>query len=235
MLSQIYTNPVCSGHAILPHLQVLCDSVRETFAILYIVISCMTGKIYFILGSSFVMGILSGLFFYATVFIPEFAIESDSSEIIDVNTVVIEGKMYGGCQEMDACASFKLQDNKKYQYQATRSAKVTEGKIPKEINAELFSKMDVQMLSKLAQNITSSQCASFVDGLDYMYDVTKDGVTYTLNTCTTKLATESVLQERLLLAWEFMANPTTTYPVLIEDGPIQMIFDRFNAGTTTAQ
>lgn len=195
----------------------------------------MTGKIYFILGSSLVMGILSGMFLYVTVFIPELAPNTDESEIIGEDTVVIEGKMYGGCQEMDACSSFKLQDNRKYQYQSTPRAEVTDGKIPVDMRTAVFQKLTLEKLALLAQDTTSHECAGYVDGLDYMYDVTKNGKTYVLDTCSTKLAKDAILQESLIAVWEFMANPTTTYPVLIEEGPIQMIFDRFNQGGVPAE
>lgn len=190
----------------------------------------MTGKIYFILGSSFVMGILSGLFLYVTVYVPEMAPDENESQIIDKNTVVIEGRMYGGCQEMDACASFKLQDTRKYQYQATPKDAVIDGKIGVDIRDAVFLKLNTQKLALLAEDTTSHECAGYVDGLDYIYDVTKMGKTYTLDSCSTKLATDNQLQESLQKVWEFMANPTTTYPVLLEKGPIQMIFDRFNKG-----
>jgi hypothetical protein len=195
----------------------------------------MTGKIYFILVSSLVMGILSGVFLYVTVFIPELAPDEDQSEIISEDTVVIEGRMYGGCQEMDSCASFKLQDNRRYQYKATPQAEVSEGKISEDIRDAVFNTVDTKTLVTLSEDTTPHQCAGYVDGLDYMYDVTKEGKIYPLDTCTTKLATNSALQKNLISVWEFMANPTTTYPTLIEEGPIQMIFDRFNEGGTQAE
>lgn len=190
----------------------------------------MTGKIYFILGSALVMGILSGLFLYVTVYVPEIAPDENQSEIIGENTVVIEGRMYGGCQEMDACALFKLQDTRKYQYQASPKDIVLDGKISVDIRDAVFLKLTTEKLALLAQDTPSHECAGYVDGLDYIYDVTKKGKTYTLDTCSTKLVTDNELQESLRQVWEFMANPTTTYPVLIEKGPIQMIFDRFNKG-----
>jgi hypothetical protein len=44
----------------------------------------------------------------------------------------------------------------------------------------------------------------------------------------TKFYENKKLQDQFLVAWEFMENPTTTYPAIIEKGLGGMLHDRFN-------
>ena len=189
----------------------------------------MTGKIYFIFGSSFVMGMFSGVFLYLTVFAPEYGSIVDGSEFTAIDAHVIEGTMYGGCSETDTCASFKLIDNRKYQYLPYPEADVEKGTLPGALEETLTKMLDVNTLSDASNQIQNTHCESFVDGVDYTYDITLDGYTYTLDTCDTSFVYNSKLQSALLDTWAFMAHPTTTYPKIIEEGVGAYIFDRFNS------
>ena len=188
----------------------------------------MTGREKFILGSSFVMGTVTGLFFYTTVFAPIYETQVAVIGAPKPNAVTIEGKMYGGCQKTDSCGSFSLGDTRNYQYLPDSQSEVKKGSISSTLRDEVFGMLSTTSLKDLAEDTTSHQCAAYIDGIDYLYDVTIASTTYKLDTCSSRLAGNVKIQATLIKVWEFMENPTTTYPTRIEKGPIQMIFDIFN-------
>jgi hypothetical protein len=186
-------------------------------------------QLYLVLGSSFLMGLCAGVFLYLTVFAPEYkAILDAPKSTLSSGEDTIEGSMYGGCERADACASFTLSSNRSYQYLATPQSEVQTGKIARELGESLFGELSEATLQKASAESSNTNCASYADGLDYWYDVTFEETTYTLDTCTTALATHTRLQESLQEMWRFLQNPTTTYPVLIEEGVGEAVFDRFN-------
>ena len=183
---------------------------------------------YFIFASSVVMGMITGAFFYATVYAPEYAKDLGSTDQIDPNTIVIQAAMYGGCERQNKCPSFQLTDDLNYRYSIEPGAEIEKGKISKELSDTLFEKLDTQTLITFSKEISPNSCDSYADGLDYYYDIILEGSTYTLDTCTSAFARDEALQKDFLDVWSFMENPTTTYPVLIEEGIAPAIFDRFN-------
>ena len=188
----------------------------------------MTGREKFILGSSFVMGTFTGLFFYTTVFTPLYEKQVDVIGAPLPNAITIEGKMYGGCQKTDSCGSFKLKDTRSYQYLPDSQSEVEKGTIPSTLRDVVFNSMTVAVLDDLEKDAAAHECSAYIDGIDYLYDVTIASTTYTLDTCSSRLSNNTTLQAHFITVWEFMENPTTTYPTMIEKGPIQMLFDRFN-------
>jgi len=185
----------------------------------------MTGKIYFVLVSTFLMGIISGAFLYVSVFAPAYESDIEGSESIDSEAVVISGSMYGGCMEMDMCASFKLIDDRSYSYLEYAGGEVEKGKIPAELSDSLFEYIDSNALFNDSKMATSDSCDSFVDGIDYRYEVANDDEEYTLDTCGTVFVSNRAAQNLLLEVWAFMENPTTTYPTFIEEGISGVIKD----------
>jgi len=191
----------------------------------------MSGREYFILGSSFCMGLFAGAFLYVTVYAPAYTDEGiDFTGGVD-GAMVIEGQMYGGCQEMESCASFKLVDDRTYHYLQDGEGDVENGRLPSDLSKRIFSFVRTQELEAASQAITQDSCDAFVDGVDYTYTVTFEDKLYSLDTCTTALAYNDALQILLLDAWSFMENPTTTYPTIIEQGVGGVFKERFqNAG-----
>jgi hypothetical protein len=186
-------------------------------------------QLYFVLGSSFFMGLFAGAFLYVTVFAPEYKDVLDApTAMLGLGEDTIEGSMYGGCERADACASFTLSANRAYQYLATPQSEVQTGKISRELSDSIFGPLTDDILTQTSREAVATNCASYADGIDYWYDVTVNKTTYTLDTCTTQLSANRALQNALLQMWEFLENPTTTYPVLIEEGIGGAVIDRFN-------
>jgi hypothetical protein len=194
----------------------------------------MTGKMYAQFISTFLMGMLSGAFLYVTVFAPAYKSDLGTSEA-DVNDgVVIEGMMHGVCTELNSCATFRLLENRRFDYLPYPDTEVEQGRLPSDITQTLFDALDTQTLENASLAYEYEACASDEGGLDFTYLIdTQDG-SYTLDTCTTGLSENTELQQLFIDAWDFMQNPTTTYPQILEEGVgeyiINKTFERFHEG-----
>ncbi len=191
----------------------------------------MTGKLYFALGSTFLMGMFTGAYLYVSVFAPNYESDIASSEALDNDTIAIEGQMYGGCLRSGKCASFKLLENGTYSYLVSPDTEVQKGHLPKDATDAIFDVVGTNAFFNDTDEVSQDLCSSYVDGTDFKYEVTLDEDAYTLDTCTTAFAYDEDLQSAFLEAWDFMANPTTTYPVIIEEGIGGFLKERFqNSG-----
>lgn len=186
----------------------------------------MSGRDYFILGSTFFMGMLVGAFLYITVYAPEYD-SGVSADPVDPDAVVIEGQMYGGCMETDSCASFKLVDDRTYSYLEYPGAEIESGKVPSDLASLVFDAIGTEDFFTSTLEVSNDSCQSYVDGTDFTYEVFLGDETYTLDTCRTALANDAQLQELFLEVWKFMEDPVNTYPTIIEDGPLKLFIDRF--------
>jgi hypothetical protein len=186
----------------------------------------MTGREYFIFGSTFIMGMFAGAFVFVTIYAPEQAKDETTESANRLDAIVMEGRMYGGCEEQDACGSFRLVDDRTYSYIAYPDADIEKGRLPSDVIESVFETVGTEAFFTATRATSPSNCTSYVDGVDYAYDVSFEGETYTLDTCTTALAQNEALQATLAPIWEFMATPTTTYPTLLEKGLGGVIQDR---------
>jgi len=187
----------------------------------------MTGKVYFILGSTFFMGVFTGAYLYVSVFAPEYS--SDTVDNLDISSFVIEGQMYGGCQEINACASFQLVDARTYSYLASPDVEIVKGKLPADLGRAIKKAFSVDMLESAGRSISSFPCAAYVDGVDYEYRVMYKEVEYELNTCSTFFAYEDTTQELLVEVWKYMDDPKSRSVKLFEKSISEILIERFNA------
>jgi hypothetical protein len=191
----------------------------------------MTGRMYFLFGSTLLIGMLSGAYLYVTAFAPDYAAGISTGEDIDEEVLVIEGEMYGGCSEMDSCATFRLVDGKNYDFISSSDAEIAKGKLSSSRRTTLLQILDHDVLEKNSQMFENSSCDAYVDGIDYTYTVWLDGKTYELDTCTTALANNTTLQEVLLDIWYAMENPDEGESSEPFVGDINDIFwNRFHSG-----
>jgi hypothetical protein len=167
----------------------------------------MTGRMYFLFGSTFLIGMLSGAYLYVTAFAPDYAAGINTGEDISEEVLVIEGEMYGGCSEMDACATFRLVDGKNYDFISSGDAEIKKGKLSSSRRTSLLEILDHELLELNSQPVQNDSCDAYVDGIDYSYTVWLEGETYDLDTCSTALANNQTLQEVFLDIWYVMENP----------------------------
>jgi hypothetical protein len=192
----------------------------------------MDAKTTFLLISTFLMGVIAGGYFYLTVFAPEYNDVLSSGDTLSASDLVIEGEMYGGCSEADACASFRLVDGRRYEYRSFPDADVRKGTLERSIADPIRTAIGNADLERLSEEMSSSQCASYVDGVDYRYTVFSGGNSYVLDTCGTRFSAELSLQNVFVDAWYAMEHPEArkkaAVPTSITDIVNTLIFDRFN-------
>jgi len=163
------------------------------------------------------MGIFTGVFLYLTVFAPEYS-NDISEDVVSPTSTSIEGVIYGGCQRNNSCPSFKLKESGSYQFLSAGDAEIEKGSIPYELRDTLFEGFSSSTLTAESKIITNNHCKSFVDGQDATYTVTFKGESYVLDTCTSEFSRNTDMQDTVTDVWNFMKNPTTTYPVIIDKG-----------------
>ena len=188
----------------------------------------MTGRLYFILGSTFFMGVFAGVYLYVSAFAPTHQ-EGVADDQVDDDAIVLEGQMYGGCSRTESCASFRLIDGRKYNYLETTGEEVKKGILPKNIREDLEGVFDDVSLQRYAQKVGNTSCTSYVDGVDFMYTISKDGERYLWDTCTTWLSQDTGLQEVFRSVWYAMENPDENKEIdLFEKNIFDIFWDRFH-------
>lgn len=174
------------------------------------------------------MGMFAGAYLYVSVFAPSYESGIQTSENISEDALVIEGEMYGACSQIDACGSFRLIDAREYNYVSRSNAALQKGKLPAALRSTILDVLDEQLLEKNEQPVSLSSCSAYVGGNDYSYRISKDGVTYDLDTCHTTLAYNEDLQELFLDVWFVMENPSTVQNESIEIiSPVDIFWERF--------
>lgn len=177
------------------------------------------------------MGMFAGGYLYLTVFAPTYESDIGTTEAIDANAIVINAQMYGGCDRTGSCASFRLIDDRSYTYLSYPESDVVKGKLPSDISEAIFDVVGTNTFFNDTQSISPEFCDSYVDGVDYTYTVSLADEVYVLDSCTTAFSNNTAFQDAFLDVWKFMENPTTTYPVIIEEGIGGWLEDRFqNSG-----
>jgi hypothetical protein len=199
----------------------------------------MTGKDMVITISTFLMGMFAGAYFYVSVFAPSYE-GVIASDIEDADAFIIEGAMYGSCEEDDTCASFQLVEGREYRYMPYADAEVQTGKLSTGFRPALKSAFTEEMLSHLSRRGAEVACGSTQGGVDFSYSVSRGGNTYELDTCSTLLASDDASEKLLLDVWQAFEDPEidapqTNTPSFTIEGLFDAFFDRFHNGPQEAQ
>jgi hypothetical protein len=154
---------------------------------------------------TFFVGVLAGSYLYIVGFAPTVAtLAVPSQEKLDA--LVIESDVYGGCR--DDCPSFQLLGDGSYRYLYTSDLSepqsIADGKIPGALRRDLQRALTEEALLAQSQRINPTSCASFTDGIDVRYYVTRNGVDYTLDTCGTAVDTDSALWLNIKKIWDYL-------------------------------
>lgn len=120
-----------------------------------------------------------------------------------VSTFIIQAEAYGGCRQ--TCPSFQVQDDGSYYYLYTPEAGaekvVRKGSIPGELEKALHKVVTIEELQRQSVVIEPAICNSYTDGIDVVYEITLDGVEYSLDSCGTAVEGESLLWTTLQSIW----------------------------------
>ena len=153
-----------------------------------------------------IAGFATGFYLYAMVFAPNYV--ADKPQIVSDSEFTIMGEFYGGCRSQ--CPSFRLTSDRKYQY-LPEGIETADGSIrgtyPRVEFVELRRVLEKSEVVSAATDVTSTQCASFADGIDANYRVTLDGEEYELDTCRTALSQNRALAEALAKIFMVLDDP----------------------------
>lgn len=157
---------------------------------------------------TFAIGVVAGGYLYLTGFAPQLdKITGQSDEVYD--HLLIGGSQYGGFRT-GTPPSFQVRKDGSFSYVGFISEGETgtakNGTLPRALWSEVRAVMVSGALYTAATAISVDSCASFVDGVDYRYDIELDTVLYTLDTCGTNLLPDSAMRQTLDKLWNYFAT-----------------------------
>lgn len=172
----------------------------------------MHGKDEISIGITFVIGLIGGFYFFLTGYAPyveeiKEVVFTDDQD--NVKSLVIIGKQYGGCDIINQCASFQLEYDGSYSY---LTSPVSEGAVPEQgiLSKAILGKVRTVIVPStlyLASAVMiANECVSYVDGIDYSYEIIRGGELFVLDTCTTDLNKYPEILETLNIIWDYVGN-----------------------------
>lgn len=161
---------------------------------------------------TFVFGFIGGFYFFLTGYAPYVEQVKETILVEDasvVESLIITAKEYGGCERQSACASFQLEYDGTFRYLAqsiTTGATPVTGTLPRALLNNIRSATAPSILRQAATPVQFDNCAQYSDGIDYHYEVVRNGELYILDTCTTNLTSYPKLLETLGTIWRYVEN-----------------------------
>ncbi|NCT01657.1 hypothetical protein GW766_00150 [Candidatus Parcubacteria bacterium] len=153
---------------------------------------------------TFSVGFLVGGYLYLTNF-AGLVSKIKTPDVETVSEFVIVADVYGGCRNM--CPSFQIQDDGSYRYLYTPAAEaeqvIRKGTLSRELQLRLRKAVTSEALLVQSKQITPSFCNSYTDGIDVKYEITLNGVTYSVDSCGTAVEVSSSLWTTLGAVWDF--------------------------------
>lgn len=173
----------------------------------------MTGSDWFLLISTFVVGLVSGAYLYTTAFKPIYQPEnsiSRSERIAEDFSIV--GKAYGGLHPAGYTQPLvRITGDGSYSYFppgiGVSSEDPQKGVLPSSLFGVLFEEIDQSDLEVLSHSSVKEECRIFYDGVDYVYRIVLDGTEYELDTCNTALTYDHPIATIMDDVWSYVADP----------------------------
>lgn len=188
----------------------------------------MTKQQLFLLVSTFIVGMVAGFYVYVTSFAPQYSHNGVKEE---VGELYITAEAIGGCQMGGVCESFQLNSKKRLSYIRAHSfnEKTPEPVVTSVSSATYLSLLEILRDTDFRYLIQpNDQCRAASDGIDYIYNITLDGVSYELNSCGTNF-NQSSLYNVLLVLWPKEGEIVQPVANDREPGAAQLLIDRFGA------
>ncbi len=159
------------------------------------------------LGTTFLVGVVAGGYIYVTGFKPQF--EEFTGQTAEVyEDLVIVGEQYGG-DVQGTLPSFQLVSDATFTYIPATGPNETpipqQGSLPRALWNDLNEAIGGTAMSENAELVTVANCTSFVDGIDYRYEITVDSAVYSLDTCGTDF-TSTELRQALDKIWKYFTT-----------------------------
>jgi hypothetical protein len=151
--------------------------------------------------TTFVVGAIAGGYVYVVGFAPQF--EQLTGQTADVyENLVIEGEQYGG-DGVTSLPSFQIISDGSYTYlSGAPDISSRQGTMSRTLLSDIAAVADADTLYQNSQLAIVSDCSSAIGGVDYRYDITRDGVVYTLDTCGTDFSSPD-LRAALDNLWKY--------------------------------
>lgn len=153
------------------------------------------------------MGFITGFYIFIFGYMPNmgsFSFNFDPRDIGKQVAFQIVADSYGGCMMASSCTSFVLDNDRGYRFFRPDGEVVT-GILPEELMETIQKLVNVAPLDDYSEVEESKSCASYVDGVDYRYEITVSGETYILDTCKTALDKNSDFHNALLKIWQYLS------------------------------
>ncbi len=160
------------------------------------------------LAVTFVIGLVAGGYLYLTGFAPQLdKITGQTDEVY--GDLLIEGSQYGGFRA-GIPPSFQIRKDGSFGYVGFISEGETgatkTGTLPRPLWSEVQAAMVSGALYTAATAVVTDSCASFVDGVDYRYEIELNNVLYTLDTCGTNLLLDTPMRQTLDKLWNYFTT-----------------------------
>ncbi len=144
----------------------------------------MLKHLYLILLSTFIFGLICGgiLFLYNNT--TGKASDTSKETILSTEMTVYQ---YGGCARAGNCASYHISDTGAYVYivRGRNTDDVRhEGMLSASDKKALYNGLAKMDMQKVIQSIFSGTCPVTYDGIAYRYEIVKDGISYSFDSCT---------------------------------------------------
>jgi hypothetical protein len=156
---------------------------------------------------TFFLGVVCGAYLYLVGYAPAVATLQVPTQAT-VDSLIIEAEACGGCR--NTCPSFQVLADGSYRYLYSMAPdepqEVRSGKIPFSVRRDLQKNLTAEALVMQSQSIAPQECASFTDGIDVRYTVTREGETYVLDSCGTQVDTTSPLWLSVRQIWSQLEN-----------------------------
>ena len=137
---------------------------------------------YFILGSTFIMGFIAGMFVFF-VSQPPAPIIDDTDDDFGPQQFEIIADVYGGCS-LIGCPSYKISADGSYEYiEATEESTKFEGRLSRQQIAQLEETVLGTNLDQVEDTTFTGTCPIAFDGPAYQYTIFVENTSHRIDTC----------------------------------------------------
>lgn len=178
----------------------------------------MTKRDWFLLISTLIIGIFTGMYLYFVTFVPAYIANPMAQELLQDEEPAwrLTAEAYGGCQMIGRCPRYELTAAGEVRYQPSVSAAIEEARIPQTLLTYVNEAVTTTNLAA-ASRAAQKTCAHWSDGLDYGLTVDEAAGSYTLDTCDTALSLDDPLTDASREVFRYLESPDE-YQLSIEVG-----------------
>lgn len=157
---------------------------------------------------TFIVGLLAGGYLYLTGFATTFKLPEVTTDDVYSEFVII-GESYGACKQDGNCLSFQLLESGKYRalYGDGSDGVIThEASIPYSLRRTLKSNLTPTLLTLDSRLAPTVVCQFGNEGTNYRFRISRDEVSYVLDTCLTDIDYNGLPWQTLLKLWNYFTT-----------------------------